>query len=74
MPEWADPTDPRHAITIDTMLHMRSGLEWVEEYEGTSDVIEMLFGAGSTDRAHFAADRPLAAEPGTVWNYSTARR
>jgi CubicO group peptidase (beta-lactamase class C family) len=31
----------------------------------------MLFGAGSTNRAHFAADRQLAAEPGTVWNYST---
>jgi CubicO group peptidase (beta-lactamase class C family) len=71
VPEWSDPSDPRHAITIDTMLHMRSGLEWVEEYEGTSDVIEMLFGEGSSDRAHFAADRPLAAPPGEVWNYST---
>ena len=40
------------------------GLEWVEEYDGTSDVIEMLFGEGSSDRAHFAADRPLAAPPG----------
>ena len=71
VPEWAEPDDPRHPITIDTMLHMRSGLEWVEEYEGTSDVIEMLFGEGSADRAHFAADRPLAAPPGDVWNYST---
>jgi CubicO group peptidase (beta-lactamase class C family) len=71
VPEWSDPSDPRNAITIDTMLHMRSGLEWVEEYEGTSDVIEMLFGDGSSDRAHFAADRPLAAPPGDVWNYST---
>lgn len=71
VPEWSVPDDPRHVITADTMLHMRSGLEWVEEYEGTSDVIEMLFGAGSADRAHFAADRPLAAPPGEVWNYST---
>ena len=71
VPEWAELDDPRHPITIDTMLHMRSGLEWVEEYEGTSDVIEMLFGAGSADRAHFAADRPLAAPPGEMWNYST---
>ena len=47
-----------------TMLHMRSGLEWVEEYEGTSDVIEMLFGEGSDDRAHFAAERAAAAAPG----------
>jgi CubicO group peptidase (beta-lactamase class C family) len=71
VPEWYDPGDPRHAITLDQMLHMRAGLEWVEEYEGTSDVIEMLFGAGSTNRAHFAADRPLIDDPGTVWEYST---
>jgi CubicO group peptidase (beta-lactamase class C family) len=71
VPEWYDPADPRHAITIDEMLNMRSGLEWTEEYEGTSDVIEMLFGAGSTNRAHFAADRQLEAEPGTTWEYST---
>jgi CubicO group peptidase (beta-lactamase class C family) len=71
VPEWYDPADPRHAITVDEMLHMRSGLEWVEEYEGTSDVVEMLFGPGSTNRAHFAADRQLEAEPGTVWEYST---
>ena len=71
VPEWSEPDDPRHPITIDTMLHMRAGLEWVEEYEGTSDVIEMLFGEGSADRAHFAADRPLAAPPGAVWNYSS---
>jgi CubicO group peptidase (beta-lactamase class C family) len=71
VPEWTAPSDPRHAITIDELLHMRSGLEWVEEYEGTSDVIEMLFGAGAADRAHFAADRPLVAPPGEVFNYST---
>ena len=71
VPQWADPSDPRHGITIDDLLHMRSGLEWVEEYEGTSDVIEMLFGEGSADRAHFAADRPLVAPPGELWNYST---
>lgn len=71
VPEWADDADPRHPITIDTLLHMRAGLDWQEEYEGRSDVIEMLFGAGAADRAHFAADRPLAADPDTVWNYST---
>ena len=59
------------AITIDRLLHMRSGLDWIEEYAGTSDVIEMLFGEGKDDRAHFAAEQPLAAPPGEVWNYST---
>jgi CubicO group peptidase (beta-lactamase class C family) len=71
VPEWSDPSDPRHAITVDNLLEMRSGLEWVEEYAGTSDVIEMLFGAGSSDRAHYAADKPLVATPGEEWNYST---
>ena len=36
-----------------------------------SDTIEMLFGAGQADMAHFAADRPLVAPPGTRFNYSS---
>ena len=32
---------------------------------------QMLFGVGQEDMAHFAADRPLAAEPGTRFNYSS---
>jgi CubicO group peptidase (beta-lactamase class C family) len=71
VPEWYEPADPRHDITVDELLRMRSGLEWVEEYAGRSDVIELLFAEGATNRAHFAADRPLAAEPDAVWNYSS---
>jgi CubicO group peptidase (beta-lactamase class C family) len=71
VPEWSDPADERHAITTDDLLHMRSCLEWQEEYEGESDVITMLFGDGRADRAHFAADRPLVCEPGSTWYYST---
>ena len=66
VPEWADPGDPRHAITLRQLLAMRDGLDFVEDYEDdrVSDVIEMLFGDGQADMAHFAADRPLAAPPG----------
>jgi CubicO group peptidase (beta-lactamase class C family) len=71
VPEWTDPADERHAITTDDLLHMRSCLEWQEEYAGESDVITMLFGDGRADRAHFAADRPLGCEPGSTWYYST---
>ncbi len=71
VPEWAGADDPRGAITLDDLLHMRSGLEWNEEYAGTSDVIEMLFGAGKDDRAHYAASKPLVDEPGSTWYYST---
>ncbi len=73
VPEWADSGDPRHAITLRQLLAMRDGLDFVEDYVdgGVSDVIEMLFGRGQADMAHFAADRPLAAPPGTRFNYSS---
>ena len=73
VPEWADPGDPRHAITLRQLLAMRDGLDFAEEYvEGNvSDTIEMLFGDGQSDMAHFAAERPLAAPPGTRFNYSS---
>ncbi len=73
VPEWADRGDPRHAITLRQLLAMRDGLAFVEDYVdgGDSDVIEMLFGRGQADMAHFAADRPLAAPPGTRFNYSS---
>ena len=73
VPEWADPGDPRHAITLRQLLAMRDGLDFAEDYvDGElSDTIEMLFGAGQADMAHFAADRPLVAPPGTRFNYSS---
>ena len=73
VPEWSDPDDPRHAITLSELLAMRDGLDFVEDYvdDRVSDVIEMLFGSGQSDMAHFAADRPLAAVPGARFNYSS---
>ena len=52
---------------------MRDGLDFVEEYEDaeSSDVLQMLFGRGQQDMAAFAADRPLAAPPGSRFNYSS---
>ncbi len=73
VPEWSDPGDPRHAITLRQLLAMRDGLDFVEDYvdDRVSDVIQMLFGDGQPDMAHFAAERPLAAEPGSRFNYSS---
>jgi CubicO group peptidase (beta-lactamase class C family) len=73
VPEWVDPADPRHAITLDHLLTMRDGLDFAEDYEDIegSDVIRMLFGDAQADMAHFAADHPLAHEPGTCFNYSS---
>lgn len=71
--EWSSSGDPRGAITFSDLLEMRDGLDFSEEYTdaGHSDVIEMLFGSDKDDMAHFAADRPLAAEPGSRFSYSS---
>jgi len=73
VPAWQAPGDPRGAITLQHLLEMRDGLDFVEEYEEaeSSDVLQMLFGSGQQDMAAFAADRPLAAPPGTRFNYSS---
>ena len=65
---WADPTDPRHEITLEHLLHMASGLEWTEEYSATSQALAML---QSEDASAFVASFPLEAEPGTMFDYST---
>ena len=71
VPEWRSPDDPRHAITIDQLLRMSSGLEWYEAYaeHPVSDVNLMLF--TKPDMAAFAAAKRLAAPPDTNWEYST---
>jgi CubicO group peptidase (beta-lactamase class C family) len=73
VPEWAAVDDARRALTLRDLLAMRDGLEWAEDYtdERVSDVMQMLFGEGQADMAHFAADRPLVAAPGTRFNYSS---
>jgi CubicO group peptidase (beta-lactamase class C family) len=71
VPAWAG--DARRAITLQQLLNMRSGLEFVEDYvdSGVSHVIEMLFGTGKDDVAGYAAAFPLVAPPGALWNYSS---
>ena len=73
VPGWEGAGDPRRTITLQQLLEMRDGLDFVEEYEDaeTSDVLQMLFGRGQDDMAAYAADRPLAAPPGTRFNYSS---
>jgi len=73
VPEWSAPGDPRGKLTLDLLLRMSSGLAFVEDYspDNPSDVIAMLFGEGEADVAHYAADKPLAHEPGRFWSYSS---
>jgi len=71
VPEWADPSDPRHAITVSHLLRMSSGLAWTETYgeQPISDVTRMLY--FEPDMGGFAARQPLAAPPDTEFRYSS---
>lgn len=71
VPEWQH--DERSSITLQDLLEMRPGLEFVEDYvdDSVSHCIEMLFGSGAGDVAGYAASLPLIHPPGTVWNYSS---
>ncbi|MDP1792810.1 MAG: serine hydrolase, partial [Acidimicrobiales bacterium] len=73
VPEWRNVSDGREAFTVQQLVDLRDGLDFREDYVDAdrSDVIEMLFGAGANDVAHFAADRGLIAPPGTRFNYSS---
>jgi CubicO group peptidase (beta-lactamase class C family) len=67
--EWRAPTDPRHAITPRQLLRMSSGLTFHEPYDPGTDSTRMLF--ESPDMGAYAAAKPLAHAPGTVWSYSS---
>ena len=57
IPSW---NDLRKEITVDHLLNMKPGLEFVEEYniEGRSDTAEMLFDEGMLDQGKYATNSP----------------
>ena len=71
VPSWKGTE--KETITLQHLLNMKSGLQFVEDYvdEGVSNCLEMLYGAGAADMAAYAAGLPLIHEPGAVWNYSS---
>jgi CubicO group peptidase (beta-lactamase class C family) len=67
---WKTSGDPRARITVSDLLHMSSGLRFDErEGDPSSDVLRMLF--READMAAFASAKPLAANPGSHWRYSS---
>lgn len=74
IPAWQRPGDPRGEITLRHLLNMSSGIEHVEDGDPVydSDTVRMLFLGGSGDMAAYAEAQPLAAQPGEVYNYSSA--
>jgi len=67
--EWADPKDPRHAITLNNLLRMDSGLKFDERYDTPYSDTNRQYATG--DFASYTAALPLEAPPGTKFNYST---
>lgn len=67
IPEWDG--DERKNITVEDILHMSSGLEWVENYFTISEATVMLM--QSDDMFASVKACQLEHEPGTYWNYSS---
>ncbi len=71
VPQWSDPSDPRHDITTDQLLRMSSGMRFGEEYDSPlADVLKMLY-SNILDKAAYTANQPLEASPGTLYHYSS---
>jgi len=66
---WAAPDDPRHAITVDMLLRMTSGLDLDETNTGFDASSQTVYLA--PDMAAAAAAAPLKAAPGNRWHYSS---
>src|SRR5258708_5124657 len=69
VPEWKNPDDPRHAITLANLLQQCSGLRFEENYTKSSDATKMLF--ERADMGAYTASHPLKDTPGRVWYYSS---
>lgn len=64
---WRSPGNPHHAITVDQLLRMDSGLPFDETDGVLSPLTRMAFLEG--DMTAYAAGTPLAHAPGTHWAY-----
>ncbi len=65
--EWKN--DKRKNITLNNLMQMSSGLEWVEDYTDISDATIMLYEKG--DMGGFALNKPAKYAPDSVWYYSS---
>ncbi len=70
---WSSPGDPRHAISIDNLMRMNSGLDCGQSLTASArDAFDpsarMVF--VERDMAGFAEKVPLKFQPGSDWNYT----
>lgn len=61
--------DERNKITIDNLMHMNAGLQWVENYFNLSDVTKMLYMRG--DMYRYSITAPAKYKPDSVWYYAS---
>jgi hypothetical protein len=71
VPAWRDPRDRRHAITIDHLLRMTSGLAWKEHLAGGGPDSASRMSFVERDMAQFAESRPLSTPHGSTWGYNS---
>ena len=69
VPLWRNPNDPRHALTIDHLLRMTSGLA-IDETNGSYDAVSRMLMI-ERDMAGFAERAELKVQPGTKWEYTS---
>jgi hypothetical protein len=68
VPAWRDPSDPRHAITIEQLMRMTSGLTLDDTNNGFDPSSRMLY--TEPDMAAYAERSTLIAPPGRRYHYS----
>lgn len=61
-----EPDDLKQKITLRHLLTMSSGILWNDV-----NVQDSIVMSGTSDWVRFVLERPMAAKPGTVWNYNS---
>jgi CubicO group peptidase (beta-lactamase class C family) len=70
VPEWhSDADDPRASITVEHMLHMATGIPWIEDPADPASNLAQMYGV--PDWAAYAASLDLVDPPGSVFDYSS---
>lgn len=69
VPAWSADEDPRAAITLDDLLRMSSGLEWIEGADQPDS--DLVAAVTSGDAAVYVSSKELSDDPGTEFLYNS---
>lgn len=65
----ANPDDRKKAITVQHLLDMTSGIDWIEPTDGRPVTFFQM--ERSPDWTKFVLDRPMSNAPGDIFNYNS---